>query len=154
MKALIKQYGKLITLLAVFLVPLLFATEASAYDRRSFNYWEQSGFTRVQAKYYHKHSCCTKKGYWVKRSVPAVVAACTTSVTIQPLPTYVCCKKVNRHGYGWRNTWVSGACRAADPYARYDRGCTINSPVYGTGAPIAQRGQCQFSNTMLKYSSK
>lgn len=151
MKALIKQYGKLITLLGVFLVPLFLASQANA-DPRSFNYWQENGFTRVQGKYVHKHSCCTKKGYWVRRGVPAVVAACTTSVTIQPLPTYVCCKMVNRKGQGWRNTWVSGACRAASPYAKYDGGCTINSPVYGTGAPILQRGQCQFSNSMHHYS--
>lgn len=148
MKNQIREKCKLILLLAAFFVPLSVALEVSAHGS-SYNYWKQNGFTRVQYVYKHKHSCCSKKGYWVKHRVPVVVAACTTSVTLQPLPTYVCCKGVDNSGR-WRNNWVSGSCKAAG-YATFSRGCTIDSPVYGTGAPILQRGQCQFSNTMLSW---
>lgn len=151
MKAQIKRNALVLTLVAAVVAPTLMSSPANALDRRSFNYWEQSGFTRSQT-YVVKHRSCCGGTYYKRYAVPVVVAACTTSTTIQPLPTYVCCQQRGKHGVAWRNHWVSGSCAAASPYAYYSKGCTMDSPVHDTGVPILQRGQCQFS-TIAKYSS-
>ncbi len=79
-------------------------------------------------------------------------ATCTTLTSNKPLPTYVCCKLVERTGcHKWRTVWsgkwVSGSCASASPYARHDSSCDMNSPVITTGMPIL--GNCQFST--IKY---
>lgn len=136
-----------IALISAITLPLLYSSSASAMDRRSFNYWEQSGYMRNAVKHYGKrYVSCHHKVYRHVYYTKPVVAACTTSQTLQPLPTYVCCKLSGKHGVAWRNNWVSGSCRAANPYAVQSSGCGFNSPVYGTGAPILQRGQCQFTS--------
>lgn len=132
MKAVKKQKPtrrKILTLGLMFAIPFLLATQANAHQ---FNFWENSD------------------GYTYSRVIPVVVAACTTMTPYYPvpLPTYVCCKlKNDRHSYAWRNTWVSGTCKAADVHARYDWGCDMNSPVYGTNAPIL--GYCQITSRTI-----
>lgn len=144
MKAVTK---KVILGLAVMLLAPMLVSQANA--GRSFNYWDEQGMTRKPVYHYgHRHACCCNKHHTcrnVYRSAP-VVAACTTSVSNKPLPTYVCCSLLSRKGhYVWRNTWVSGSCAVANPYARQDSGCRMNSPVYDTGLPIPQQGSCQFT---------
>lgn len=138
--------------IAMSVVSLFACVDANAHGS-SFNYWQESGFTRhdhPDGYYFYRHH--HRYYSYMHRVYPVVVAACTTSQTIQPLPTYVCCELESKGGHHiWRDTWVSGSCKAANMRAYHDEGCTMNSPVYGTGAPILQRGQCQFSNTTGKY---
>lgn len=83
--------------------------------------------------------------YVVRGPIYAPTATCVTHATKAPLPEYVCCEKDSSRGRDlWADTWVSGGCKMV-PGAHKDLGCTINSPVYGTGAPI--NAQCQFSYT-------
>jgi hypothetical protein len=82
-----------------------------------------------------------------KMGVPT--ATCSTYVTKSPLPQYVCCEKLNRKGHAiWRDTWVSGGCGSVAG-ASYDFGCTVDSPVYGTGEPI--KASCLFSYSTGLY---
>lgn len=79
------------------------------------------------------------------------VAVCEASVNSNiQIPRYVCCELYTKKGHHiWRNTWVSGSCSNANPYAQRDVGCDIDSPVYGTGMPI--QATCQFSASTGKY---
>lgn len=80
-------------------------------------------------------------------------ATCYAAPNLSQLPQYTCCELLyKKHGvwhHAWRDTWVSGSCSNANPYARHDMGCDVNSPVYTTGRPI--EGRCQFSDSTGKY---
>jgi hypothetical protein len=115
-----------LTFSALLVMSLLLSTQANA----GFNFWKNN------------------TGYTYTRSVPVVVAACQTITPASTLPTYVCCKlaykKHHQIHYVWRDTWVSGSCKYANRHARFDSGCDLSSPVYGTGAPIM--GSCQITS--------
>lgn len=74
------------------------------------------------------------------------VAICITSGTNIPLPAYTCCQ-LNSKDSAFNQTWVPGSCQNAHPMAHLDSGCSIHSPVFGTGAPIL--GDCQFSYSTI-----
>lgn len=82
----------------------------------------------------------------------APVAMCTTAIpnVNMPIQPYVCCQLLDKNGHHvWRDTWVFGSCKNADPYATRDMGCKTDSSVYGTNMPIL--GSCQFSDSTGKY---
>lgn len=114
---------KTILLSTILLISVLFTLQASAH--------------------------CHKKYVFVeKRYVPT--ATCNANSSLNQYPQYVCCELLSRHGHHiWRDTWVAGSCKNADPRAHYDMGCDITSPVYTTGAPIL--GACQFSYSTGRY---
>lgn len=122
MKVIFAKSKKAVTLCVMLLAGLVFATQVSAHCHR----------------HYYRHYF-----HFYKTHVPHAV--CGAYATNAPLPPYVCCQLRDREGRPiWRDTWVpGGSCRAAHPGARYDFGCSPNSPVLDTGAPIY--GNCVFS---------
>jgi hypothetical protein len=81
-------------------------------------------------------------------------AVCSTIVTNMPLPTYVCCElyDTKHHRHIFRDQWVAGSCKNANPYATFDMGCRTDSLVYGTNEPIPPiAGFCQFSHSTGRY---
>lgn len=79
-------------------------------------------------------------------------ALCTTAIpnVNMPVQPFVCCQLLNREGHHiWRDTWVFGSCKNANPGAIYDMGCKTYSPVYRTGMPI--QASCQFSHSTGRY---
>lgn len=134
MKELIlSKRNKLIALAMVFIAALLATSAVSAHSCR----------------YKHCKSLLLVRG---PISVPTATCNVGNNTQLQ-IPQYVCCKKVvysknHRHWHvAWKNKWVSGDC--SNVWATKSLGCTTQSNVYGTGAPIM--ASCQFSASTNRY---
>lgn len=139
--SIIAKCKKAITVTLVIVASALLATQASARYPNDYFPVKYMGYNYVMGYGGHKHRL-----YW--DVVP--VAICSTATTHSPLPNYVCCELENHEKHVWRDTWVSGSCKNADPRAYSDMGCNIDSPVYTTGKPIV--GNCQFSSSTGIYN--
>lgn len=101
-------------------------------------------------------TCHHKHCHWllVRGPISVPTATCNMGANSQlQIPQYVCCKLVYKKHHkwhvAWRNKWVPESCSNANVWATKSLGCTTQSNVYGTGAPI--NASCQFSASTNYY---